>query len=165
MSKHHRTAGVDRRTVTILGKQYTLRPLTVGVYAQMEAYIISCRPDPLAVASEAVGKLPASQHDAVWRAAMNQAVAARVVTAEAAAEFENSVNGLAWKLWQCMREDNPEINSMEAARDLLIKAGEEHFEYLARSTELASGEADLKKSSGQVEETEADPAGLSSIAN
>jgi hypothetical protein len=160
MSKHHRTAGVDHRVIEIAGQKYTLRPLTVGVYASMESFISSRRPDPLAIASEAVKRLPASQHDAIWRAAMSQAVQARTVTADEASAFENSVDGLAWKVWQCLVADHPEIDSLESAKALLLKAGEEKFEELARAAEIASGEADLKKSSGQVEaETTEAPAG------
>lgn len=151
MSKQHRTAGVDFQTVEIGGKSYKLRPLTVGVYASMEAYLVSIRPDPLAIASEAVKRLPANQHDALWRAAIATAVANRNISSEQIAEFENSVDGLAWKLWQCLKQDHPEINSTEAARTLLIQAGEEHFVRLARAAEIASGEADLGESSGPAE--------------
>jgi len=151
MSKHHRTAGLDSQVIEIGGKSYTLRPLTVGVYASMETYLVSTRPDPLAIASEAVKRLPANQHEAVWKAAMAQAVAGRTVTSQQVAEFENSIDGLAWKLWQCLKQDQPEIDSVEAARSLLIQAGEEHFERLARAAEIASGESDLKKSSGPAE--------------
>lgn len=165
MSKHHRTAGADYREVEILGKKYKFRPLRVGAYAEMESYIVSRRPDPLLVASEAVRKLPPSQHDAVWKAAMCQAVAGRTVTAEEAACFENSVDGLAWKVWLCLHENHPEIDSPEAAKDWLIQAGQEHFEYIFRSVEIANGEADIKKSSGQTAEAEADPVGQSSTEN
>lgn len=157
--KQHRTAGVDFRNIEVGGKTYTLRPIRVGIYAAMEAYIISTRPDPLAVASEAVRKLPASHHDAIWKAAMAQAVNARAVTSEEAAAFENSVDGLAWKVWQALKQDHPEIDSVAKARDFLMQAGEEHFEYIAKSVEVASGEADLKKSSGQAAEKEAALAG------
>jgi hypothetical protein len=152
MSKQHRTAGVDFRVETINGKDYTLRPLTLGVYAEMEAYIISQRPDPLAVASAAVSRLPQSQHKAIWDAAMEKAVSDRVVSTEQAKAFEDSLDGLCWKLWQCLKQDHPEINSVQAARDLMLEAGEEHFEKLAYATELASGEADIKKSSGPAED-------------
>ena len=163
MSKHHRTAGVDFRQITIDEKTYTMRPFTVGMYAEMEAYIVSKRPDPLTVASEAVSKLPSNQHDAIWKAAMNQAVNARTVTAEEATVFENSVEGLSWKVWQSLKCDHPEIDSPIKARELLVKAGEEKFEEIALAVEIASGEADLKKSTGQADQAEVDPAGQSSI--
>lgn len=167
MSKHHRTAGTDYKVITIGGKEYTLRPLAIGVYAEMESYIISQKPDPLEIASEAVAKLPSSRHEAIWKAAMSQAVNARTVTSEEMAAFEDTVNGLAWKIWQCVRQDHPEINSVKAARALLMQAGEEHrFEELSRVAEIASGESDLKKSSGQAEAIEkADPAGQSSTVS
>jgi len=161
MSKQQRTAGEDYKTVLIAGKEYKIRPLTLGVYAQMEAFIVSQRPDPLVIASESIKKLPVTQHDAVWRAAMNQALSARTVTTEQATDFENSVDGLAWKLWQCLKENHPEIDGIESAKQLLIQAGQDHFELLARSVEIGSGEADLGKSSGQVEAQEAVQAGQS----
>jgi hypothetical protein len=161
MSKHQRTAGVDQRTVPIAGQDYTFRPLTVGVYASMEAYVVSRRPDPLAIASEAVKRLPASQHDAIWKAAMSAAITNRTISPAEMSDFENSVDGLCWKIWQSLKQDHPEIDSVEAARDLLVKAGEAgEFEKVSRTVEITSGEADLKKSSGQADEkgTEA-PAG------
>ncbi len=83
---------------------------------------------------------------------MDSAVKARMVTQAEALAFENSVDGLAWKFWQGLKADHPEINSIEAAKALIIEAGPDGFEYIARSTELASGESDLKKSTGQAEE-------------
>jgi hypothetical protein len=161
MSKHHRTAGVDQRTVPIAGKDYTFRPLTVGLYASMEAYVVSRRPDPLAIASEAVKRLPAQNHDAIWRAAMSAAITARTVSPAEMSDFENSVDGLCWKVWQSLKQDHPEIDGIEAAKQLVMKAGEAgEFEMLSRTVEITSGEADLKKSTGQADEraTEA-PAG------
>ena len=160
MSKHHRTAGADYHEIPIGDKTYRMRPITIGDYAAMEAYIASQRPDPLAVASEAIKSLPSAQHDAIWKAAMERAVANRIVTSAEAKAFEDSVDGLAWKMWHCLKKEHPEIDSIEAARNLLIEAGEAHFELLARATEVASGEAELGKSSGQaVGGQEAVPAG------
>lgn len=158
MSRHHRTAGVSHKTVEINGVKYKLRPITVGAYAEMEAFIVSRRPDPLDIASAAVARLPKSQHDAIWRVAMDRAITARTVTQEDAEAFENSVDGLSWKLWQCLKDNHPEINSLDAARDLLIAAGEDNFQKLAMSVQVASGEADLGKSTGQAE-AEAEAAG------
>ena len=154
MSKHQRTAGVDYRENTINGKTYRYRPLTVGIYASMESFIVSKRPDPLAIAAESVKRLPPNYHDAVWKAAMHEAVTARTVTAPEMAAFENSVDGLAWKLWQCLKDNHPEIDSIDAAKQILIDAGDAHFEQLARTVEIATGEADIKKSSGQAEKDE-----------
>lgn len=148
-SKQHRTAGVDYTEIEIGGKTYTIRPLKVGVYAEMESYIASQRGDPLAEAAEACERVPEKHHQAIWDAAMRQAVERRTVSAQEAAEFENSIRGLGWKLWKCLEQDHPEINGVDAAIELITKAGTEHLERIARSVELGSGEADLGKSSGQ----------------
>lgn len=151
MSKQHRTAGVDYREIAIGEKTYKMRPLTVGAYAELEAYIVSKRPDPLALASQAAAKAPASQHDAIWRAAMDRAMALRTVTPEEAQAFEDSMDGLAWKFWQCIRQDHPEVDSIQAAKELIISAGDERLREIAVATELASGEADLGNSTGPAE--------------
>lgn len=139
---------MDKRVIHIGDTDYTIRPLTVGVYAEMEAYIVAQRGDPLLVAANAVEKVPPQHHAAIWDAAMKQAVSGRTVTAEEASAFENSVNGLSWKVWQCMKRDHAEIDSVEAARNLLLEAGEKHFDRIASEVEIGSGEADLKNSDG-----------------
>lgn len=149
MSGHHRTAGVDCRTITIEETEYTIRPLKVGVYAEMEAYIVSLRDDPLALAAAAVEKLAPVHHQAIWDAAMRQAANQRTVTAQQATDFENSIQGIAWKFWKCLEADHPEINSVDAAIKLLTKAGKNRLEEVMKAIELGSGEHDLKNSSGQ----------------
>ena len=127
----------------------------------MEAYVVSRRPDPLAIASDAVKRLPPQNHDAIWKAAMSAAITARTVAPAEMSDFENSVDGLCWKVWQSLKQDHPAIDSVDAAKELILRAGEAgEFEKLSRTVEIASGEADLGKSSGQAEVKEiADPAG------
>lgn len=162
MSKHHRTAGTEFTVVEIKGKRFTMRPLTVGQYAELESHIVSLRGDALAIASEAVKKLPESHHEAIWKAAMREAVASRTVTMKEANDYQNSLDGLAWMVWQCVKQDHPEIDSLTAARELVMSAGPEEFKRIALATEVASGEADLKKSSGQADTADEAPAGPSS---
>jgi hypothetical protein len=163
MSKHHRTAGVDYRIIKINGKPYKARSIRTGDYAAMESYIISTRPDPLDIASAAVARLPKSQHDAIWKVAMDRAISARTVTPDQAKDFENSFDGLAWTIWQCLKDNHPELDTIEAARDLLASVNEEDMAYLLQAIQLASGQAELGKSTGQAE-TEAEAAGQPSTA-
>lgn len=138
------------------GTKYKLRPLTVGAYADLEAYIASLRPDPLEAAAKAVENpsIPAKHHATIWETAMREASSVRIVTAREIAEFESDINGLAWSLWQSLKADHPEIDSVESAKALLIKAGVKNLERIARTLEMSSGEADLKKSTGQAVEAE-----------
>lgn len=161
MSKHHRTAGTDYQVINLDGTEYKIRPLTVGAYSEMEAYIVSLRSDPLGEAANAVDRLPPQHHAAIWEAAMKQAVNNRTVTGPEAAAFENSIHGLAWKFWQCLKQDHPDIASVNDAMELLSYAGSKRLEEISKAIELGSGEADLEKSSGQAltETAEAVPAG------
>jgi hypothetical protein len=161
MSKQHKTAGVSYETLTVDGKTYKLRPLKVGVYGEMESYVLSLRADPLRAAGEAVAKLPAQYHAAIWEAAMKVVMAHRVVTNEEMAAFERSLKGIAWMLWKCLEQDQPEIGTPEKAFEIVMAAGAERAEEIQRKLHVASGQADLGKSSGQAEATTTapDPAG------
>lgn len=113
----------ETQTIIIDGKPYKLRPLKAA-YRDMEAYVIASRPDPVAVAAEAVTKVPAALHPAIWdtafRALMQQT---NIVTIQEMANFENSIPGYAWKFWQCVKQDQPEIDSLDKAISLLERLG------------------------------------------
>ena len=162
MSKQHRTAGKEYNDLPINGKTYRFRPLKVGIYAEMENYIISQRGDPIVAASQSIeqNSIDPKYHPGIWQAAMKEAVANKVVTAEQAATFENSVRGLAWKLWMSVRQDHPEIATADDALHLIEEAGEQGFEAIAATVEVGTGEAVLGNSSGREPTQEkTDPAG------
>jgi hypothetical protein len=148
MQKIQRSSGKSFETLMIDGKQYTLRPLKVGVYGEMEAFVASLRVDPLEAASAAVQKLPSAHHAAIWDAAMRAVMTGRNVTTQEMANFENSLAGYAWKLWQCLKQDHPEIDSIAKATELLEKAGPERAVEIDAKLRVATGEADLGQSSG-----------------
>ncbi len=154
MSKHHRTAGKDYETFTVGDKTYTLRPLTVGTYAELESYVRSRRPDPLALAADAAAKVPPSQQPAMWDAAFRIATAGRTVSAEEMMAFETSPMGIAWKFWQLVKRDHPEIDSAEKAMALLEQIGREKSTELIMKMQIASGEEDVKNSDGLAAEAE-----------
>lgn len=159
MTKHYRIAGKSFRTISIGGKQYTLRPAVLGVYAEMEAYVVSLRQDPLEIATRACQRAPANQHAAIWDAAMRAERSARIATAEEMASFENSVPGIAWKLWKSLEQDHPEIDGVAAALALLEQAGEDRLSEIVATLHVATGEGDIKNCSGREEEptTETSP--------
>lgn len=161
MSKHHKTAGVSYETLAVGDQVYKLRPLKVGIYAEMESYVLSQRIDPLQAAGESIAKIPAQYHQAVWDAAMKAAMSSRVVSAEEMSAFGNSPRGIAWMLWKLLEQDHPEFNSVERAIELMERIGPERAQEIQMKVNIASGEADAGKSSGQTEAEvmEAAPAG------
>ncbi len=103
MDGHARLSGKLHKTIAIGGKSITLsKPTLVGVYAEMEAFVISRKRDPLVLAVEACKTAPPAHHAAIWEAAMKTASAARIATAEEMAAFERSPWGIAFKLWKCL---------------------------------------------------------------
>jgi hypothetical protein len=113
------------QTIIIDGQTYTLRPLK-RAYLAMEEFILSNRIDPMDAAVAAVLKAPAAMHSAIWDAAMRAVLTSRrVASIREMADFEHSMRGYAWKLWQCVKQDHTEIDSIEKAIELLEKFGPE----------------------------------------
>lgn len=156
MSGQHRAAGLQTSTITISGRTYTLRPLTVGAYAQFEDWVVSQKGDPIAALAKVIDQIPAAHRDQAWEAAITAAQKARIVTTAEMAAAENSLHGIAWKLWKCLEQDHPEVNSVDAALQLLIAAGQQRADEIKAALRVASGEEDLKNSSGQAVGAEAE---------
>lgn len=154
---HDRTAGLNYAQVTLGGKQYTLRPLLVGMYAEMEAYYLSLRKDPCAQAMQLSLTLPKDQHQAMWQAAFTVAANLRIVTASEWSEFESSPRGLAFKFLCFARQDHPELrlDTVEASVNniltLLEATTEAEYAELLAAMMRANEEAALKNSSGPTE--------------
>ena len=145
MSQQQKTAGVDFKQINIDGKSYTLRPLRAASYGEMEAYIVSRRPDPIEELSKAIESIPEKLHANAWKGATEAAMNRRHVSVEDAAAFENSIRGIAWKFSQCLRQDHPEYEDVEKAIELLAELGPERLQEIETQIEVASGRADLKK--------------------
>lgn len=130
----------NSQTIDLDGTQYTLRPRRFS-YQEMEAFVVSQRADPLDAAVEAVGKTPAAFHPGIWDAAMRAVINNRsVATIQEMTDFESSIRGYAWKLWQAVKGDHPEIDSLEKAMELLERIG-------------PAGAAELESKLHQVTET------------
>jgi len=170
-----RTMGRIKRTLTVCGRKYTLTAPGIGqLYADLEAYIISRRSDPLEAVARAIaaGKIPESQQDRAWRIAMEQATRMGAVSQAEMTEFENSPRGLAYKLWACLQAEHAaEFPDPESVLRLVEKAVEEaaarhpdnpeaataELARLMQVTAVATGEADAGNSSGPTRAGRAEP--------
>lgn len=150
MDGHARLSGKLHKTIAIGGKSITLsKPTLVGVYAEMEAFVISRKRDPLVLAVEACKTAPPAHHAAIWEAAMKTASAARIATAEEMAAFERSPWGIAFKLWKCLDDRHlVEFPTPEATMGLIRLCGDNLDEVQAQLA-VVSGEADLGNLSGR----------------
>lgn len=63
--------------------------------------------------------------DELTKRAFKEAMQPQFVSIEEDNAFDNSLHGIAWKLWRALRDNHPEINGVQAALDLLEKAGDD----------------------------------------
>ena len=150
MDGHARLSGKIFKTICIGARTYKLsKPTLVGVYAEMEAFLISRKRDPLVLAVEACKLAPPALHATIWEAAMKSASAARIATAEEMSAFEASPWGMAFKLWKCLDDGHQaEFPTPESAMALIEQAGD-NIQELAAQLAVVSGEGDLGNSSGR----------------
>ena len=178
MDKHHAVAGVGG-TIEIGGVAYRLRPLTLGDLAEIKAYVVSLRPNPLEALGRELDRVDPKHHDGLMRAALREACELRAATADEIDDYLQSFNGTAHLFWIMARDDCPALDSLAAAKSRLAEYGNgrllELQGRLDQATGFLSDTANLGNLSGQARTTTtttatiageaARPAGLDSIAN
>lgn len=119
----HNIAGDRTTTLTVGGKTYTLTTQILRDYAEREAYILEHRDNPFAL----LDYVPDSRKDEAFDRAWKEAKLAKFVPLEEEKLFDSSMRGIGWRLWRALRDHHPEIDSVQAALDLIERAGNEMF--------------------------------------
>ena len=133
----------ERVTKLKLGdREYTLTTQTLAEYSEREQYILSLKPDPLALLSRIPGDIPAELRSQLQERAWREASLPRVVSMEDEAAFDGSLRGMGWRLWRALRKHHPEIDSVDKAVDLIEEAGAEAVDAARRAIDRAE-EKDL----------------------
>lgn len=141
--------------LTICGKVYKASPLTLEAHAEIEAHIVSTRPDPIELAAKSLdrpgmNRLSSESRRLLMEAAVRQAARdARGASPQEIGEFLGSIDGVAFLLWLMMREHHKEIDSPVASKKLIYDFGTENLQTLMSKIDRASGMADLGNSPGQ----------------
>lgn len=150
---HSRMAGTDFQTLTLGGKQYKLSPLKVGSYAELQAYYLSLRDDPLVLASRACNdpRIPPTQHATIWESAIKVASTMRIIPPGELADFEQSVHGRAFQFFCSIRANHPEIKSADEILPIFESITEGEMQELLIKLELVNNGPAIKNSSGPVE--------------
>jgi hypothetical protein len=172
MDGQARVAGQIYKDVEIGGKTYRLsKPNLVGIYGEVEAWIVSKKTDPLVLAARACKTTPASMHPVIWEAAMKTGSAARIASQDELNLFWNSRWSNAFMFMKALDDKHrQEIPDIETAMNIV--EGIVDVDELLMQLSVVSGEADVKNSSGpsatranQPMETPATEAGLDSTAS
>ena len=152
-SSPSRVAGKVYKDVTIAGKTFRIsRPKMVGIYAEIEAFILSRKEDPLVLAVRACKKAPESQHAAIWKAAMEAAEVAKNVTPAEMKAFEGSRWAPAFFLWKSLdKRHHDEVPDVEAAMALLEKEAAmslKNLDEIMANVSVVQQDRDLKNFDG-----------------
>jgi hypothetical protein len=151
MDGQARVSGRIYKDVEIGGKTYRLsQPNMVGIYGDVERWVIARKVDPLVLAVRACKIAPPELHAMIWDAAMKAGSAARIASREELDLFWNSRWANAWLFLKALDPQHAaEVPDPEAAMKIL-DGGVDIDELLAQ-LQVVSGEADLKNSSGPSE--------------
>ncbi len=103
------------QTVTAAGRTYRLAPLTLSDYGEIENRILARRPDPLAVALQALDGLDEKQQESLLGRAYDRAVSARLMTAAEFQKWRETPDGLCYRFWLMARKAQPGLTLEEAA--------------------------------------------------
>ena len=142
-----RTSGKVYKEVDIAGRKFTLsEPQKIGIVAEMEAFILSKRIDPIVFAVRACRQTPATMHAAIWQGA--SATASRgMATPEEWAAFETSLWRSAFMLWKTLDPKHlEEVPSVEAAMELI--EADTNFDELMALVRIVSQDNETKNSPG-----------------
>lgn len=141
-------AGTRTASLRVGDKTYTLAPKVLAEYGERERYILSLCPSPF----EALGKLPADfPADArarLERLALEAATKPQFIALDEDAAFDQSLHGIAWRLWRALRTNHPEIDGVQAALDLIEAAGQQRLAEIADKLDGAEEKDALKNSAG-----------------
>lgn len=156
MDGQARVAGRIYKDVQIGDKTYRLsQPNMVGIYGEVEAWIIARKTDPLVLAvrvcagdrRKGIPPAPEEMHATIWEAAMKTASAARIASREELALFWDSRWSHAMLLLKALDPKHADdVPDVDAAMRVLDE-GVDIDELLAQLS-VVNGEADLKNSSG-----------------
>ncbi len=146
-------AGKTAATITLGGKEYTLRPYVVGVWAEMKTFVASLKGDPIKAVCDRLDSIPANQQ-ARWMKAAVEAAANQTPTEQEIAVFEKTLLGQAFHLWACLKSDHlAEFPTPHVVYSLLIDEAERHGQSklaeIMLKVHVGSGGEALKNSVGR----------------
>jgi hypothetical protein len=163
------TAGSDG-ILTIDGKEYRPSVPTAADFGELERHVVSLRGNPLKELAACLDDFPAASRQTALKVACDS-IAGRSPrsTFEEMEEFMGSPAGIVFMLFMMLRRNHPEIDSQEAANELLGKVNAAEVASIGEVMQvLAKVETAVKNSPSTEQVTETtDPhesRGLGSIA-
>jgi hypothetical protein len=153
MSDLARVSGKTFQTIELDGKTCTLRPYTVGLWAEMSAFVRGLKGDPIAAVCRRLHEIPPEQQPA-WINAAVAAAANQTPSDQDLVDFEQSLLGKAFGLWTALKADHlADFPTPQSVLDALValneREGAAKLKEILLKLELASGQHDLKNCAGR----------------
>lgn len=140
----HRVAGVGA-TIDIAGKEYRCSSVTLGVQAEIEAYIVSKRSVFMEDIVKGITGIPAALQEKFIAEAVKQVQRGRTVSKSELMEFLGTFEGNCYLLWAMIRDNHPEVATLEDAKKI---GGSIPLIELELKLDAAAGFGDEKNSAG-----------------
>lgn len=141
-------------SITVKGRTYKLRALTLEDFGEVEQHILSQRPDPFAPLHRDLEGLPEAVVNRLVDNAYREARKSNKVTGTELTDFLNTVDGIKFSIWLCLRGCGYGVETLEDAERLLtdmIEEASDPSEAIAdfkRRRDMASGIDEAGNSTG-----------------
>lgn len=142
--------------IKIDGKAYqTSTQLSIGMRGEIEAHILSQRPDFMEQVSASLKHFPEKYHQSIIAEGVRRMAMANYITNEEFDSYLRTQEGSAYLFWLLVRDKQPEVDSLEAAIGIITKAKID-LEELQQKLDRAAGLGELKNSGGPDEMDQVD---------
>lgn len=115
--------GTDVSEMTVDGVTYKLSPKTVSDYAEIEKFILDRRPPVMSILADIPQEAKPDERKRIIEELLAMAMQAPFVTIAEHTEYFRSSTGVAHQLLLAIRPNHPEINTLEQATEIVVKAG------------------------------------------
>jgi hypothetical protein len=137
-----------KNSLEIDGKEYVLRPKTLRHYVERETHILG-RTSPMSLLEHIPLAIRGDDRVRIENKIVQGAIAQpRFVTLSEDALFDNSIYGTAYELWRSLRDDYPEIKTVEDALELVEKAGPHRYGEIRAALNVRAEDPLMGKSDG-----------------
>ena len=169
MSDNLQTVSGAGATFKIGDKDYRLKPPSFGTFGEVERHVASLKPNPLDALSKTIHSFPEDKQSEMMRIACEVASKqTQSVPEHEIRDFLSSYSGICFFWWVAIRDNHPEIESLEVASKILDDLDNAQLLKLQMILMKISGLEDLGNSPSPQEEEKTDlleSRGLKSISD
>ena len=148
--------GSRKPTLKVSDKTYTLSPVGLDQFGEIENFILDRRASPFDIVGRLSSETPEEIREMLVTASVERAMKAGFATTSEINDYDNSLPGIAHRLMLSLRPLHPDVKAVKDALRIIETAGNERLAEIQAKVQEASGDDNLGNSSGR-EISPADP--------